>query len=214
MSRFEKRYRQIMIDLYGAIAPDAGLQGLDEPHYDVRTDSTLPAALREFYATLGYCYEAVEVFNQFLRPGSFEKKGSKIVFGVENQRVVCWAYDAKNPDTIDPVIYQGVYYRAEGKDKIQWVEETERCAEFLSHSLYWQALSGGLPVQDWTTIPRNNLAKIEGEVPRIWKETNHSLFSAAGGIISVVESDDQCEVGLAARNDERMLELKRICNPA
>jgi hypothetical protein len=139
---YQERYEVAVEYLLGSLPSGCGTSEVSinaaEKHFGVR----LPAALRDYYLSVGNLRPLNEAHNQLLAPKDWFLDEEKLVFMVENQAVVYWGVAAVASPGDDPPVFQGINRLPE---PIEWHPEHERCSEWLLLMLHWQAVCGGLP---------------------------------------------------------------------
>jgi len=176
---FAKRYTCAVRSLLGSIPDAAGVdeQSLSraERHFDV----VLPAALRDYYLTLGNLHQLNDAHDNLLAPKDWFIDSGKLIFMAENQAVVYWGIEASKSASEDVPVFQGVNLLPKF---IEWHPEWDSCGEFLLVMLHWQAVAGGLK---WSGMVNRDGQEAE-KTCRMLTDYFTTHWQQVGGLIGMI----------------------------
>jgi len=190
---FVDRFRAIVEPLFARIFfPEDGIPETELDDVLSRTGYEMPEALLDFYTLVGRFEPIMDPHNRFYSPGNLSRIDGKRVFCEENQVVVYWGYDEDQGWRADPPVYQGV-----NNDEIEWHIEKDRCSDFLTGMIYWQALFGGLPHFRYGKASES-VYEAAGTWPLVHKDEDSRLFSQGSLVFSLTGRGKGVEVQAAA----------------
>lgn len=195
---FVARFRSVLESLFGRSFTDT--DGLSDAELD-RIGHDLPEALRDFYTVAGRFEPVLEAHNRFYSPGRFSRIDGKLVFCEENQAVVYWGYDEDQGWRTDPPVHQGI-----NNDTIEWYLEAERCSEFLTGMIYWQALNGGLPHVRFANASKTTHEAVSAW-PRVFQQEDNEVFSRGALVFALIQRGQDIEIQAASRSEAELDEL-------
>lgn len=193
---FVDRYRAIVKPLFGGMFTDAdGLVLSDQG----RSGYELPEALRDFYAVVGGFDPVMSAHNHFYLPGGFDRVDGKLIFCDENQVVVRWGYDEDQGWRADPPVYQGV-----NNDEIEWYLEADRCSDFLTGMIYWQALGGGLPEAGFRFGVDEAVRQAAAAWPLVWRDEDSQVYSRGPVVFAITQTKGGIDVEAAGLSEAEL----------
>ena len=146
-----------------------------------------PRALRDYYLAAGKEKKLNTAFNRLLSPQDWEIHQEKIVFMVENQRVVVWGTDphGKSPD---PQVFQSPTF----KGKLNaWYDEGAACSAFLTFILHLQsAYGGGMPHLASAPVTREIQSRLDDKWHFIGEIGGMRTYSGPGQAICFMKFPD------------------------
>jgi len=200
---FVERFRAIVHPLFNGDVTLA--DGIDEQELDAILDRCgyeAPEVLRDFYIVVGGYQPIMGSQDHFCTPGRSYQIEDKTVFCEENQSVVLWAYACDQGWRADPPVYQGV-----NNDAIEWYVEAERCSDFLSGMIYWQALNGGLPELRFRSRAGEAVRKRAADWPLVWQDEDTQLFSRGPLVFSLTGREAGIDLQAAGPSQTALAEL-------
>lgn len=171
MPDFVSKYRRLY-DRFGY--PLGVTHGVDTSALDKaagRLETSIPSALREYYAVAGNERRFNRSLQTFLTPSKWFLNQRHLVFIEENQGVCWWGVSIKSRGANDPMVAQGVNH----DDAIEWHKEHDKCSTFISVLLHYQAVSDGFRFCGSGAAPDDAHEKLKskgweyvGEVNELW----------------------------------------------
>jgi hypothetical protein len=201
---FVNHFLAVVEPLFGRAFTNA--DGIPEAELDAmlsRIGYELPEVLQDFYAVVGRFEPVLEAHKRFYPPGRFSRMDGNLVFCEENQVVVYSGNEEKQGWRTDPPVYQGV-----NGAEIAWYVEAERCSEFLTRMIYWQALFGGLPHCRFA-MGTEAVLQVGQAWPSVSQEGDSQLFSRGASVFSLTQQGRNVEVQAAAQTEGELDELFR-----
>jgi hypothetical protein len=141
--------------------PEAAIADLES-----RLQIQLPAALRQYYLSLGNNKAINDSFNRLTTLGEVGfSEDDHLIFYEENQAVVLWGIARAELQQDNPAVY-GTYDSA----RIEWFTDADTTEHFLLSMAWWNGALGGLPHTAFTDLEEDltpaHIALITGN----WQE--------------------------------------------
>jgi hypothetical protein len=171
MASFKSLYRAIFATFGHPLSERTGLSSELLTAAEKRLGVQIPAALRDYYRVAGRERRFNTCHNRLLPPRDWSLDRQRLMFMEENQGAVLWSISTRNPESVDPRVFQGIN---EEDEPITWAREHRRCSEFLAVMLHWQAVSGGFRFLGSAASPDDVHRALKkgwnhvGEINQVW----------------------------------------------
>lgn len=145
----------------------------------------VPAALREFYSTLG-AWEVNSALNHLLEPAELRVVDDHLLFYEDEEGDSVWGIPLANLADSDPPVEQGV----REKRRLTWYREELPCSGFLVLMTLWQTLVGGLGFASIATMP-GRFTKLQPGWRELGKNGPITVYTRPGAALGVVTDEDE-----------------------
>lgn len=199
MSSHAEGYRAAFATLIRPLESDDGVAEDILSEAERRLGVRLPQALRAFYLTAGRFDRFNRAQDRLMPPEDWSTDGGKLIFLEENQAVVFWAVEASATPDDDPPVFRA----ANTPDvPFEWEVEHDRCSEFLTVHLHWQAVCGGFEHTGMAEISHEAAEGLLIGWPRIGRVGELTAYGREGRAACVVGGDDPSQVYVGGRTQE------------
>ena len=140
MDTFSPVYLSHITRVYPPLKPADGVPSVDVLSAEQRLMTLLPAALRAFYLLAGRRADITSSHHRILPVADSSIVDDVLVFLAENQWVMLWGIRVQDCTMDDPIVYA-----TENTSQVAWRPTGDPTSVFLTSTMYWQAVLGGLP---------------------------------------------------------------------
>jgi hypothetical protein len=198
-SSFSASYADVAERLGADISATHAVPENELAHAERRLGVGLPRAVREYYAVLGAEAQLNRGHNRLIPVNDLEVAQDHIAFLEENQAVVFWAFRTSDAATDDPPVYQ-----CPNVEHFESNLEHDRCSNFLSVMLVWQAAMGGLPFDLSSAVPASIHTELS-DWTRVGTVQELTVYVRDRVALAVLPWDDEVRAFLAS-SDKLSLE--------
>ena len=165
----------------------------------------VPEPLRAFYRVAGNARDMIDHHDNFLLPSDWSLEGGNLVFLTDDQAVVLYAVDSKDPEADPPVLM------ANNEEPYTWHQVCGRCSEFLHVMVHWEgAFGGAMPFAGSATVQETIREALETGFRARGEVNAMRAYSRPGLAVCFVEWDDDWRIFVGAANEDVLAEIANL----
>ncbi len=212
MDTFKQVYLPHINLVYPPLTPADGAGVADVLAAEQRLNTPLPDALRAFYFLVGQRADITNGYNHVLPLEKVYVADNVLVFLAEHQWVTLWGIRVQDCSIGDPIIYT-----TENTTTRDWQPIGDTVSVFLTATLYWQAVLGGLPYVGIGGLPLHQpqpLLTDFVQIPSGVAEKASLIYASDGKVVCSTVGADAYEIWAGGRTRDDFVTLDRLLNVA